>query len=437
MGGGVGTVLRSYFAFESKKLEERVHTVCSLEELDGQSKTHLASVGIRHADKMYQDLATVSQMIDNSDIVLIHWWNHPLLQDLLLNQQMPPSRILLWCHISGLQSPNVISKYILDFPDEFIFTTPLSRQVPCVMSYRESNKSEFDTIWSTCGYESIIEKCQPPKSKNHSASKKTRLGYVGNLDQTKVSEDFFQILRLLDPSTYEITIIGPRTRFFDDMTTKYKMQNLSYLGYVSEDEKFHHLNNFDIFFYPLARNHYGTCDQALQEAMTLGIPAVAFNNPMESYMIDHGVTGLIAKNTNEFAQHISLIGSNNNLYRELSIQSRAKARREYSMAFMAGRWEEKFSSCLEKPKNEKKSMSAILGRTLKKSEVMAASLGIYGGVFWQALQATDLYTKSKLESQIATLSSSLNWTSPSKSSVHHYAKFFDDPDIARWSDLTA
>jgi hypothetical protein len=56
-----------------------------------------------------------------------------------------------------------------------------------------------------------------------------------------------------------------------------------------------------IFFYPLQPEHYGTAENALIEAMSLGLVPVVLANPAECAIVEHGVTGLVARSVGECA----------------------------------------------------------------------------------------------------------------------------------------
>ena len=59
------------------------------------------------------------------------------------------------------------------------------------------------------------------------------------------------------------------------------------------------LANADIFFYPLQRDHYGTAENALVEAMSLGLTPVVLNNPPEMAIVRDSETGFVAKSIEE------------------------------------------------------------------------------------------------------------------------------------------
>ena len=55
------------------------------------------------------------------------------------------------------------------------------------------------------------------------------------------------------------------------------------------------LANAEIFFYPLQPGHYGTAENALVEAMSLGLVPVVLNNPAEAAIVQDGQTGLVGE----------------------------------------------------------------------------------------------------------------------------------------------
>jgi hypothetical protein len=55
------------------------------------------------------------------------------------------------------------------------------------------------------------------------------------------------------------------------------------------------LSEAEIFFYPLQPQHYGTAENALVEAMSLGLVPVVLNNPAEAAIVQDGETGLIGE----------------------------------------------------------------------------------------------------------------------------------------------
>src|SRR5262249_43835347 len=63
----------------------------------------------------------------------------------------------------------------------------------------------------------------------------------------------------------------------------------------------------DIFFYPLQADHFGTAENALVEAMSLGLVPVVMNNPAEMAIVQDGGTGFVARSVEECAGILQLL----------------------------------------------------------------------------------------------------------------------------------
>jgi glycosyltransferase involved in cell wall biosynthesis len=103
-----------------------------------------------------------------------------------------------------------------------------------------------------------------------------------------------------------------------------------------------HLSTFDVFGYPLQAEHFGTCEQALGEAMAAGIPPVVMANPSEWFIVDHGVTGLITSNEEAYIKAIEQLYHDKKLRQKLSDNARIAAKYHYASERMINDWEEVF-----------------------------------------------------------------------------------------------
>jgi glycosyltransferase involved in cell wall biosynthesis len=431
LGGGVGSVLRGFFSCK-EAFEGFSHSVATLEDINDISRKKLKETGITYVENCHRNYGELQKKIIQSDVVLVHWWNHPLLQNLIFNFDIPKCRLLFWSHISCREAPNVVCDYVMQLPDEFVFTTPLSRFSPSVAAYLRSSTRQFEYIWSTSA-SSTEKEVNTINLRTDLRKNKLHLGYVGNLDETKISRDFFNIVAKLDPSKFHISVIGPRTAFFDKMSELNKMQNLEVLGFVSEEVKREMYRSFDVIIYPLTKDHYGTCDQVIQEAMCFGLPVVAFNNPMESYMIRHGETGFLANNVNEFVDFVNNIASEPNALSLMRVNCLNYAKRFFLAEKMVREWNRKLSLTMSREKRKRSGFFSSIGRKLTPSELMAESLGIHGELFKAYLQ--EIPNREYLAAQIRTLKNSPSWRSPTKSTAMHYQKYFKDPILNEWCAL--
>jgi glycosyltransferase involved in cell wall biosynthesis len=434
LGGGVGTVVRSYLEYCSRN-DLFSHSVLSLDTLNSESKSLLDGIGISWVESAFDNYELIDSLVSGADIVLMHWWNQPLLQNLLMTHSLPLSRVIVWSHISGQPPPNNFSNFILQYPDRFIFTTPLSYYSPEVQALERKAQSQIACIWSTAG----VERLDRYFAKNEFGLRgRGIVGYAGNLDYSKISNDFFSISDRLKGHVNEMVVIGPMTENFkNDLMGYSDGSHIEATGYISEDEKFSRIASFDIFGYPLARHHYGTCDQAIQEAMAFGLPVIVLNNPMESYMVKHGQTGLIAANSYEYVANVKMLLANPELRLSLGENARKFAKSEYSINKLFLSWKATFLDVLSYPKTEKASLSRMLNKTLLPNDVFIASLESYGGLFLAHKQLKKKQDIDMITAQIGCLKGLPNWSGPTKSTATHYFQYFkQDEWLSEWSKLT-
>jgi glycosyltransferase involved in cell wall biosynthesis len=74
----------------------------------------------------------------------------------------------------------------------------------------------------------------------------------------------------------------------------------------------------DIFFYPLRPDHYGTAENALVEAMSLGLVPVVLDNPAETRIVTHGESGLVARSLDEGVAYLRQLARTPSLRAELA-----------------------------------------------------------------------------------------------------------------------
>jgi hypothetical protein len=67
------------------------------------------------------------------------------------------------------------------------------------------------------------------------------------------------------------------------------------------------LASADIFFYPLQRDHYGTAENALVEAMSLGLAPLVLDNPAEKAIVQDGQTGFVASSIEEIGSLLEMV----------------------------------------------------------------------------------------------------------------------------------
>ncbi|MDR2407731.1 MAG: hypothetical protein LBE13_06435, partial [Bacteroidales bacterium] len=95
LGGGVGTVVLNWIKKDTSGYK---HTIISLDKNNNRDwiEVNENCENVAIYDDFYNLDNFEPSLIDfirQNDIVLIHWWNHPLLYDVMINHRWPASRI--------------------------------------------------------------------------------------------------------------------------------------------------------------------------------------------------------------------------------------------------------------------------------------------------------------------------------------------------------
>ncbi len=429
LGGGVGSVLLNYLA-KSRENSAFVHRVLSLEYANKKAKMASKTTGFFLAAKMSENPQRLLAAISQADVVLIHWWNHPLLYAFLVRESLPPSRIIFWSHISGFSPPYVFNQPALHYPDLFVFTSPLSLDVPEVKNLREERQKALRVVWSTGG----IEHAASVMPKPHAGFK---IGYIGTVDYGKMHPHFLKMSSMVKiPDAQFVVCGGPSEKQIQEESMQYGMgERFIFTGQIKDVNNY--LSEFDVFGYPLAPYHFGTCEQSLGESMAAGVPPVVMANRTESYIVDDGVTGIVAANDEAYARAIEGLYRNPDLGQRLSDNAKKAAKQMYSSDLMITLWENIFNESLSFPKTERQWKGKYRGKSVSPSNIFLESLGAHGKEFLCSLNAHDEKDIEAAKDGIRKLyDSSHLWRSSTRGSAHHYHDFSPEDDYLKlWSDL--
>jgi L-malate glycosyltransferase len=430
LGGGVGRVLVNYLK-GVKGNSDFLHKVLSLEYANKNAIIASQTTGFSLIDKMSSDHAGIIAAIAEADIVQIHWWNHPLLYDFLVREILPPCRVIFWSHISGFHAPYVFNGPALDYPDFFVFTSPLSLEVPEVKKLTESQQKNLRVIWSTGG----IELMASIKPKLHHGFK---IGYIGTVDYGKMHPDFLKMSSMIKiPDAQFIVCGGPNENKIQAESLLYENgKHFIFTGQINDITNY--LSEFDVFGYPLAPYHYGTCEQSLCESMAAGVPPVVLANRTESYIVDDGVTGIVAANNEEYIKAIEELYMRPELRQRLSCNAREVARNRFSIEEMANKWETVFDEAMSLPKTYREWTGKYKGKTVSAAHVFLESLGEHGKDFLCSLDASNEKDQNLAKDSIKKIyKSSPLWRSNTRGTPRHYHQFSPEDKFLRiWSKLS-
>jgi len=400
-GGGVGDTIFGLISQDKEFTHEIVILGYVLEKAEKKAQELDVKMHINLTHKL------ILKLIPHFDIILIHVWNHPLLYDFLIRNELPYSRVIMWGHNSGFHLPNVYPRKIFNYPDLFVFTTPLSYKLP---ELKDFPKEKLYDIWSTAGVDDFIT----IKKKEH---KGFNIGYIGTVDYAKMHPDFLKICSKVKNSKVKFIVVGgTHEKEIEAQAREMGLNNIEFTGRVPYDKLKEYLSIFDVFAYPLAPYHYGTCDLVLQIAMASCLPIIVFNNPMEAYMIKNGYAGIGVYSVNAFVSAINILINSPELCKWYGGNAKNEAIERFSLHKLASEWNKVFNKVLQLPKKIRKWKLDITPK-----DVFLESLGDYGKYF---------------EDKIKELAKDKSWQTETKGSVHNYCSYFpNDPILKKWSKI--
>ncbi|HQS08401.1 MAG: hypothetical protein B7Y12_11720 [Rhizobiales bacterium 24-66-13] len=228
----------------------------------------------------------LARLVTDADIVQVEWWNHPRLYALLAANALPAMRLALWVHISGL-APPLIPARLAALADKVLFTSPCSLKADNLAAAVAARPKAFDVVNSGFGFDA------PPRPRH--AAPKVRIGYLGTLDFIKLHPGFFD---MVDAVTGDIQVslwgtLDPAGEVAARAAAMRHPERVRFEGYASDPRAV--LGALDLFLYPLNPQHYGTGENALVEAMSVGAVPLVWDNPAETAIVSHERNGFVAK----------------------------------------------------------------------------------------------------------------------------------------------
>lgn len=295
MGGGIGRALSDTLVAE-KKNSTALHRIYCLEKPEN----------LQYVNRCLQDGIEIRVLpiskelfseLSKGDLLIIHWWNHPLTASFLLQFPNMKTRILFWIHVSGCTYPHLPFS-LIEHMDITLFTTPCSFHNPLWTPAQQKTALEKGMVVYGLGEVQNIAKKQ-----NYELGTKFIIGYIGTIQESKIhpriADYCMEALRQI-PSVHFV-FAGKNELgkgIMEELESQGLLKHMTFTGYRQDIAAL--LPQFDIFGYPLNPYHYGSTENALLEAMSAGLPAVALDNPAEKCIINSGNNGFLASSPAEY-----------------------------------------------------------------------------------------------------------------------------------------
>jgi glycosyltransferase involved in cell wall biosynthesis len=285
LGGGIGKAHAALAPHLPANIRQRF--VLLQEPIDNR---HVDTI-VRHGGEIITGANTpmLRLLIADADVVQFEYWGHPALDELIAEIGIPRTSVC-WLHISGFGKPS-LPLSLLHAVERVALTSPISWPL---LPAQLLGKTSF--INSGFGFAGMPAHSRPPRPK-------PAIAYLGTVDFKKLHRGIFDAVDALDEDMAPVSLWGHISPEVATCAAAMRHpERIKLRGHTLDPVSA--LAEADIFFYPLRRDHYGTAENALLEAMSMGLVPVVLDNPAEVEIVAHGKSGFLAHSIDECVSYL-------------------------------------------------------------------------------------------------------------------------------------
>ena len=360
------------------------------------------------------DEVAAKEVINNADIIIVNWWDHPLSNKFLYNNNTD-SRFVIWCHTNGCSYPYFSPDFLLQF-DRILFTTPYSLMNE---TWDENKKQRImrnsSVVYGFGDFEASRIKCRT----SYKCGNKIRIGYAGTLNYSKMFPGYIDYIDTVFDFVDNVEI-----HFAGDISDDLRkdIDESSYRskyildGYVLDMDAWY--DSIDIFLYLLNPSHYGTTENSILEAMSRGLPVVLMNNAAERCISGDGEGAILISDNRQFVREIKKLCKDITYREKTGVAGRKYACKHYSSKINIIMFAETMSDIMMTCKKTKHDFVECIGKS--PIEWFLSSTGNDRNIFERFMTTGE--TKDLYE----LLSRKAIYTVETKSSINQFFSYFTD-----------
>jgi glycosyltransferase involved in cell wall biosynthesis len=369
---------------------------------------------------MYENMrgqdSIINDWVEKADVVVVHFWNHPLLFEFLLKARLPSCRLCFWSHVSGLRPPYVFSEKLVEFSDQFVFASPISFKakeisgLPLYLSHRLSH------VWSTAYIDNYF-KVEPIQHEGFN------IGFIGTLDYSKLHPTFVDFCSKINIPDVKFIMIGggcDAEKIKQQVKDRGLDDKFVFTGVISDIRPY--LSVLDVLGYPLNPNHFGTCEQVLGEAIAAGVIPIVMKNPAEEYILFQSLVKFVCDDEQDYIHTIEMHYRDRHKRAGIINLIQEQVTSLYDSTKMVGEWNVIFDYLMFASRRSRVWTISDERARMSGADIYVESLGEYG----------EILERGNKEEILELFSTNRQWSSAAKGSPRQYWYAFQDDDQLLW-----
>ena len=286
----------------------------------------------------------LQELIEQADIVQVHFWNSPGLYGFLRSAQ-PAMRLMLWLKVAGLHRPQSLTPQLIRYADRVVATTPATLEAPVWLGLPEQ-RSKAAVAPGIADFSRLGE-LQPQTHQGFN------VGYVGTVNFSKMHHRYVPMSAAVAVPGVKFIVCGGGI----EAELKHQAASLGvaerfvFQGYTEAVGDV--LSQLDVFGYPLCPDTYATSEKSLQEAMYAGVPPVVFPHGGLKHLVQHHRTGLVVNTEEEYSRAIEWLYQHPEERRRLGENARRYAQENFHPEISTRQLHEVYQEMLTQPKRQR------------------------------------------------------------------------------------
>ncbi len=331
--------------------------------------------------------ALIDGEVNSADLVQIHWWNAPVLQG-LMRRGLPPCRLMIWCHVVGDTSPNMITPGLIDFADLTIASNPYTHRESNVFRSLSSEtwRDKTAMIVDPTDFDRV-QSVQPVKHAGFN------VGYIGTVGYYKMHADFIEMSCAVSLPDVRFLVCGGgiQEELRHEAQRRGAASRFEFLGYQENIAQI--ISQLDVYGYPLCPDTYASGELNLQEVMYAGVPPVVFPYGGVRRLVVDQFTGLIVDSKEQYREAIEFLYHHPDERRRLGENAAIYARQMFGAEHAAEKLNGHYHAMLQQDKQHRAHFDpaslgeslSVSGERLSGAQLYAESLGRDENVFLASL----------------------------------------------------